>query len=55
MRPGGWQATRSQRMDADSGRHSSKFPRWKVSVAYSADDRFWRILLQKSVETGGEA
>src|ERR1700692_3585966 len=26
MRPGGRQATRSQRMDADSGRHSSKFP-----------------------------
>jgi hypothetical protein len=29
-------------MDADSGRHLSKFPRWKVGVAYSADDRFWR-------------
>jgi hypothetical protein len=26
MRPGGRQATRSQRMDADSGRHSSNFP-----------------------------
>jgi hypothetical protein len=29
-------------MDADSGRHLSKFPRWKVSVAWSADDRLWR-------------
>src|SRR6266481_7084272 len=42
MRPGGRQATRSQRMDADSGLHSSKFPRWKVGVAWSADDHFWR-------------
>src|SRR5258706_8207866 len=42
MRPGGRRATRSQRMDADSGRHSSKFPRWKVSVAWPADDCFWR-------------
>jgi hypothetical protein len=29
-------------MDADSGLHSSKFPRWKVGVAWSADDHFWR-------------
>jgi hypothetical protein len=29
-------------MDADSGRHLSKLPRWKVSVAWSADDRLWR-------------
>src|ERR1700693_1115245 len=29
-------------MDVDSGRHLSKFPRWKVSVSWSADDRCWR-------------
>jgi hypothetical protein len=29
-------------MDADSGRRLSKFLRWKVSVSWSADDRYSR-------------
>jgi hypothetical protein len=36
-------------MDADSGRHLSKLPRWKVSVAWSADDRLWRKAVVRRV------
>ena len=49
-------------MDADSGRHSSKFPRWKVSVAYSprttasgAKRTFAAMLMWATVTDGRES